>query len=119
MTERQTYESNLSPVEVRQRLAGRLLPRESFVEGLFRSAEALANPLADRPEGIRFVGSVTHDSFDLMRWMPGRNSFGPRLRGNFRAGGKGTIIHLDLDMTDMRIVAGVGWLVVLLFGAIW
>ena len=120
MTDRVTLETPLGLDEVRRRLADRLMSPAGLTETLFRNAEALADLDAEKPEGIRFTGTVSEGSFQLIRWVPYGNSFRPGLSGSLRAGGRGTIIEMQVQSPPSwiaGIVASV--LIALVIGFLW
>jgi hypothetical protein len=113
LTEQVRLETPLGLEEVRQRLAERLVAPAGFVDSIFRGAGALTDPNAEQPEGMRFAGTVSENTFQLIRWVPYRNSFRPKIRGRFSPGGQGTIVEIQMRLPPFVIVAAVAWVLAL------
>jgi hypothetical protein len=109
LTRQLTLESPLDLEAVRSRLIDRLVARAGLVDSIFRGADALSDPVAEKPEGIRFVGTVSLEAFELMRWTPYRNSVRPSLQGNLRRNGEGTTVDVRMRMPPFALIAVLAW----------
>ena len=84
-----TIETPLAPAEVRQRL--RVAIAEKWTFGWTQPDQPL-------------VGDFDGTTFDISRYVRGRNSFGPRVRGTLEAAGKGTRLSGTMQLEAIIIV---------------
>jgi hypothetical protein len=109
---RARLETSLDVNEVRHRLSERLVGRAGLVESVFRGADFLSDFTAEKPEKIRFAGTVSVDGFKLIRWVPYRNSFRPEIVGTFTPRDPGTVVDIQIRKPAVALAAVAAWVLV-------
>lgn len=95
-----TYKSQLDSEEILRRIDGIIEPERTFrLTGVFGSQEP-----------NRYEGSITENSFSIMRIISYKNSFLPRIKGVVEEGLDGRIVRVKMRLHNFVFAFMLFWL---------